>query len=156
MRSPGSNGPLALAAAESGTNGKHVLLVDELQFRRIADADRRHAEQLLGFHDDFQRILDARPLDEQRDSMGEVGVDDLLGHLPEVMDLAAGDFQDFVVGPGCPPATRPRLPSRCPTTVGFCFTPTRKATTAKTNAKIMFMITPAEMMAIRWGTLFAR
>ena len=31
-----------------------------------------------------------------------------------------------------------------------------KATTAKTSAKIMFMITPAEMMAIRWGTLFAR
>ena len=55
--------------------------------------------------------------------------------------------------PAChaaPPAITP------PTTVGFCFTPKRKATTAKTRAKIMFMITPAEMMAIRWGTLFAR
>ena len=43
--------------------GKDVLLFDELQFPRSEDADRRLAAQLFGFHDDFQRILDARPPD---------------------------------------------------------------------------------------------
>jgi hypothetical protein len=42
-----------------------------------------------------------------------------------------------------------------PTTAGISSTPMRKAIAARITAKIKFMITPAEIMAIRAGTDFA-
>ena len=44
----------------------------------------------------------------------------------------------------------------CETIAGLYGTPILYATVAKMNAKMMFMITPAEMIAIRCGTLLAR
>ena len=69
MRSPGIKGPLAFSAAESGRNGRLFFSLMNFSSNELRDADRRHAEQLLRLHDDFQRILDARPLDEQGDSL---------------------------------------------------------------------------------------
>ena len=104
----------------------------------------------------FDFLVVGRAADDDRDAILHVAERHAALELQERRIHAVADLDDLVARLAARPATpanRAPFPKR---SHGMYFTPMPYAITAKMNAKITFMITPAEMIAIRCGTLLAR
>ena len=100
-------------------------------------------------------LLAVRPADQQRARPAVVEHRRLL-EIVEAQELvAAGRARRSASScePGLDASTQAAPPGDVPPTIaGISLTPSRKATAARITAKIRFMITPAEMIAMRAGT----